>query len=188
MDKILQLDRDVFLSLNALGSETWDGLWMAITNKYYAIPIYALLLWLIIKKLGLKRTLISLVAIALLILVTDQLANFFKYGVQRLRPCYDPELNTLVRLVKASCGGKFSFYSAHASNSMAIAAFFFLLLNQYRKTLGVFLLLWAILVGYSRIYIGVHFPLDVLFGMGVGALMGWLFYKLTIFTYLKSGL
>ena len=78
MDKILQLDRDVFLSLNSMGSETWDGLWMAITNKYYAIPIYGLLLWLIIKKLGLKRTLISLVAIALLIVVTDQLANFFK--------------------------------------------------------------------------------------------------------------
>ncbi|MDH3698997.1 MAG: phosphatase PAP2 family protein [Flavobacteriaceae bacterium] len=188
MDKILQVDRDVFLSLNSLGSETWDGLWMAITNKYYAIPLYALILWITLKKLGLKRTLISLVAIALLILVTDQLANFFKYGVQRLRPCYDPELNTLARLVKASCGGKFSFYSAHASNSMAIASFFFLLLHQYRKTLGVFLLIWAVLVGYSRIYIGVHFPLDVLFGMGIGALMGWLFYKLSIFTFFKSGL
>ena len=55
MDKILQLDRDVFLTLNSLGSENWDGLWLAITNKYYAIPIYAFLLWLIIKKLGLKE-------------------------------------------------------------------------------------------------------------------------------------
>ena len=188
MEELLSLDRQAFLFLNGLGNENWDGFWMAISNKWTAIPLYAFLLYLILRHLGWKRSLYVLVAIALLILVTDQLANFFKYGIQRPRPCYDPELESMTRLVKAWCGGKFSFYSAHASNSMAVAAYFFLVFSKWRNTLGIFLLLWAICVGYSRIYIGVHYPLDVLFGMGIGTLMGWLFYKLTIFTLLKRGL
>ena len=188
MDELLTLDRDAFVFLNSLGNETWDVFWLTLTNKWTAIPLYVLLLYLIVRQWGWKRTFYVLIGVALLILATDQLANFFKYGLQRPRPCYDAELQELTRLVKASCGGKYSFYSAHASNAMAVAAYFFLALAPLRKSFGILLLIWAALVAYSRIYIGVHFPLDVLFGMGVGALMGWLFYKLTIFTLLKRGL
>jgi len=188
MEELLALDRQAFVFLNNLGSESWDGFWLTVTNKWTAIPLYVFLLYLTIRQWGWKRTLHVLIGIALLILVTDQLANFFKYGLQRPRPCYDVDLQSVTRLVKASCGGKYSFYSAHASNSMAVAAYFFLVFSKLRTSLGVFLLLWAVCVAFSRIYIGVHFPLDVLFGMGIGALMGWLFYKLTIFTLLKRGL
>jgi undecaprenyl-diphosphatase len=178
LEELIQLDREAFLFLNNLGNTGWDGFWLFLSNKWYAIPLYLLLLILCYKTLGLKKTLVLLVTIALMITTTDQLANFFKYGVQRLRPCLDNDLSELVRLVKSSCGGKYGFYSAHASNTMAIAYFFAVLLKPKFKYLGWVLFVWAIFVAYSRVYLGVHFPLDILMGMAMGLLLSWVFYKL----------
>ena len=185
LEQLLQLDKEVFLFLNGLGNPTWDGFWMFVTNKLSSIPIYLILLVLVYRKLGLRKTLVVLIAVALLILVTDQLANFFKYGVQRLRPCYDPQVSGIMRLVKSSCGGKFGYFSAHAANSFAIALFFTTLLRSKFKYMGFLLFFWATVVAYSRIYIGVHFPLDVITGMLIGLGMGWLFAKLYIFALHK---
>lgn len=113
-----------------------------------------------------------------MITVTDQLSNFFKYGVARLRPCHDPEIAPLMRLVKSSCGGQYGYFSAHAANSFATAVFFGALLKSSKRGIGVFLVLWAALVAYSRVYLGVHFPLDILTGAVVGSFFGWLFVKL----------
>lgn len=185
LEELIQLDREVFLYLNNLGTETWDGFWLFITKTWSAFPLYLLLLVLSYRRLGLKKTLFLLVAVALLITVTDQLSNFFKYGLQRLRPCYDPEISELTRLVKASCGGKYSYFSAHAANSFAVAGFFARLLKSKWGSFGAFLLLWASFVGYSRIYLGVHFPLDVISGAAIGLIMSWLFYRLYIFAMHK---
>ncbi|UII75211.1 phosphatase PAP2 family protein [Flagellimonas sp. HMM57] len=187
LEEIIRLDKELFLFLNGLGTETWDGFWLFITHKLSAIPLYALLLFFTFKHFGTKRTVIVLVFVALLITATDQLANFFKYGVQRLRPCHDGDINIMARLVKKSCGGRFGYFSAHASNAMALASFFAVLLSSRIKYLPIFLMVWAILVGYSRIYIGVHFPLDVLTGISIGIIFGWLFAKLAIFAFQKLG-
>ncbi|MGI9548327.1 MAG: phosphatase PAP2 family protein, partial [Flavobacteriaceae bacterium] len=128
LEEILQLDRNFFLLLNNLGSETWDGFWLMITSKWSSIPVYLILLILSFKNFGLKKTILLVIAVALMISCTDQLANLFKYGVRRLRPCYEEDLFGAMRLVKASCGGKFAFFSAHAANSFAIAFFFVMLL------------------------------------------------------------
>ena len=178
LEELVQLDRSIFLFLNNLGTESWDGFWMFLTNKLSALPLYILLLWLSFRQLGTRKTLVLLVAIALLITCTDQISNFFKYGVKRIRPCYDEELAAMVRLVKSSCGGRFAFFSAHAANSFAVAGFFALLFWKQIRVLSFVLLVWAFLVAYSRIYIGVHFPLDVISGALIGLLFGWLFYRL----------
>ncbi|MEX0274978.1 MAG: phosphatase PAP2 family protein, partial [Flavobacteriaceae bacterium] len=178
-DQLLQLDNELFLFLNNLGTPTWYGFWMFMTQKLNSIPLYAALLWVSFKQLGPKKTLLMLVTVALLVLATDQLTNFFKHGIARLRPCYDVSVNQVMRLVKDGCGGRYGYFSGHSSNSFAVAVFFISLLRPKKIWLPV-LLVWASLVAYSRIYIGVHFPLDVVTGIMAGSFFGWLFAKLYV--------
>lgn len=185
LEGLLQFDKDLFLWLNALGNERWDGFWMFMTRTLNSLPLYLLLLYLSIKALGWKRTLVVVVAVALTIVCTDQLSNFFKYGLGRLRPCHDPEVSGTMRLVKSYCGGKFGFFSAHAANAFGPAIFFVSLFRGKVPYIGMIMVLWACLVAYSRIYIGVHYPLDVIGGALVGAFFGWLFSKLARITFQK---
>ena len=185
LKELVHLDKELFLFLNMLGSEQWDGFWLVATDKWSSIPVYLILLILSFRNFGLKKTLLILISVGLMITVTDQLANFFKYGVQRLRPCYEEEFFNSMRLVKSSCGGKFGFFSAHAANSFAVAYFFAVLLRAQIRYLPAIIFLWAAIVTYSRIYIGVHYPLDIVTGICVGLLFGWLFGKLYIFALHK---
>lgn len=178
IESIIDKDIELLIFLNNLGTTQWDGFWLIVTNKFSAIPLYILLLYLAFKNYGLKKTVAIVLFIALLIAASDQTSNLFKYGFKRLRPCHDESIADLIRLVKARCGGMYSYFSAHASNSMAIAIFFSLLLKDKVKYLSYFLIIWALFVAYSRIYIGVHFPLDVLTGAVIGTVYAIVCYKL----------
>ncbi|WP_416440925.1 phosphatase PAP2 family protein [Leeuwenhoekiella sp. A16] len=175
MESLRDIDQQLFLFLNNLGTETWDPFWIIITGKWYSIPLYAILLFLIYRKFGPKNTLIILVFVAALIASTDQLANVFKHGFQRLRPCGEPAVMNKARFIAARCG-HFGYFSAHAASSMGLAIFVGLLLKSTYKYLIFALLFWSVLIGYSRIYVGVHYPGDVLSGMIIGGLLGYLFY------------
>ncbi|HEA30531.1 MAG TPA: phosphatase PAP2 family protein [Leeuwenhoekiella sp.] len=177
MNTLQELDTELFLYLNNLGSVPWDGLWLGITNKWYSIPVYVLLLLLIIKNLGLKKTGLVLVLVALLITCTDQLANVFKHGFERPRPCQLDVLRQQARFIAVRCG-RYGYFSAHAASSMALAIFIGVLLRKKLRYLLPLLILWACTIGYSRIYVGVHYPGDVLTGMLIGGLLGYLFYLL----------
>lgn len=183
-EELVQLDIDLFVYLNGLGTESWDAFWMFYTTKFNWIPFYGLLLYLFYKRLTIKMFLITILVIVLMITFTDQITNLFKRVlVMRSRPCYNPDIENIIRLVKNSCGGKHGYFSGHASNSMAVAIFTSLMLRSKYKYLPYILVVWAMAMGYSRIYVGVHYPLDVLSGMLFGAISGFLFYKL--FSYLQ---
>lgn len=177
IETLLQYDRELFLFLNNLGSTTWDGFWLAYTNKVHWIPFYLILLFLMFKKFDRKVLLLIVLIVPLMILFTDQGTNLFKDGFQRLRPCREESLQGLMRMVKDYCG-VYGFFSGHSSNSMAIAVFAGLLLKPYYKYLVFILLFWAAGMAYSRVYIGVHYPLDIICGMIFGAFSGFIFYKL----------
>ena len=178
LDQLLQYDKELFLFLNNLGSSSWDGFWLVITNKLTFIPLYALLLFLVYKKLGLKSMLLLLLVIAAMITFTDQITNLFKYVIaKRPRPCREDELQNVMRYVAPRCG-RYGFFSGHAANSMAAAVFAGLLLKPYYKKLIFILLFWSAIVAYSRIYVGVHYPLDIICGLFFGAISGFGFYKL----------
>ncbi|KXN98702.1 phosphoesterase [Aequorivita aquimaris] len=175
LDELLKYDTELFLFLNNLGNTSWDGFWRFVTEKWSSIPLYAFLLYLVFKHYGWKGTLVIIVCVALMITATDQIASLFKYGIKRPRPCKVEELQPLMRYVADGCG-RFGYFSAHAASSMAAAVFLGLSLQKWYKYLPFLLLLWAVITGYSRIYLGVHYPLDVISGMAFGGLTGWLFY------------
>jgi undecaprenyl-diphosphatase len=181
IEQILQYDTELFLFLNNLGNTSWDWFWLAYTTTWYWVPFYALLLYLIYKQWGNKPILITVAIVALMILFTDQITNLFKYGFERSRPCHVDALIHQMRIVREGCGGRFGFFSGHASNSMAVAIFVGLMLKQRFKYLIYVLVVWSMVMAYSRIYVGVHYPLDVFCGMLFGSLSGFLFYKLNIY-------
>ncbi len=177
IEQLLQYDAELFLYLNNLGTPTWDGLWLLITNKLTFVPLYAILLFLLYKKFGLKALLVFVVTVALMITFTDQITNVFKRGFARPRPCRASDIMDQVRFIAVRCG-KYGFFSGHSSNSMAAAVFAGLMLRPYYKNLIFILLFWSAVVAYSRIYVGVHYPLDIVCGLTFGAFAGFMFFKL----------
>lgn len=174
-DKFIRLDKSFFVFLNGLGSERFDWLWLLITKQVYWAPFFLLIFYLLQKNLGWKKFGYYVLFTAILILVCDQTANLFKYGIQRIRPCNDEEIKGIIRIVKSS--NSFSFFSAHAANSMGTTVFAFNLLKKHYKHIYL-LFLFPIIFAYSRIYIGVHFPSDILMGYFVGTIFGIISYKL----------
>lgn len=185
LEKLLQYDTELFLYLNKLGSPTWDRLWLIITAEFTFVPLYIVLLYLIYRSYGFKPMLIFVLTIALMITFTDQITNLFKHTFQRPRPCrLDELLNDGMRYIAARCG-RYGFFSGHASNSMAAAVFGGLVLRKHYKNIIYILLFWSFFVAYSRIYVGVHYPIDLICGLTFGALSGYGFYKLGLY-FLKE--
>ena len=177
MEKIIQLDKQLLVFLNGLGSEQYDGLWLLITKQLHWAPVFLFVFYLLWRKVGWKNLLLILVCIAAMITFCDQFTNLVKNNVQRLRPCNDEEIKGIIRIVKSS--DTFSYFSGHAANSMAATVFVFLILKRYYRY-AFLLFLFPLIFAYSRIYLGLHFPGDILSGYLFGALTGLGFSKIYI--------
>lgn len=184
MNELIFKDQELLLFLNNLGNSSFDSFWLLMTDKWIWIPFYIILFYFIYKSFPAKKLIFILIFIALGITVSDQLAGIFKIGVARLRPCHEPLIMAKMRLV--TCGGPFGFYSSHASNSFFLVSFLSILIGKKYKFLPYILVVWAVLVSYSRIYLGVHYPLDVAAGAVAGFLLGIVFAKLARKVILKN--
>jgi len=177
VQEIIQLDKDFFLYLNNLGNPSWDGFWEVISYRFSWVPFYAFLFFLIWKNFGWKKTLLILVLTAVMIIAADQFTNILKVNVKRLRPCFTNGFEGLMRPIGCERSGQFGFTSAHSANHFALALFLGLIFKSRIKWFIYFLFVWAGVVAYSRIYLGVHFPLDIICGGIIGLIFGWLSYK-----------
>ena len=184
MEQMVELDQEIFLFLNNLGNPAWDDFWNFVTNKFASIPFYALLVFFLYESLGWKKTLLSLVVVAAVITSTDQLSNLFKHFFERPRPCRQEGIMEYARFVAVRCG-RYGYFSAHAASSAALVIFLGQILKDYWKHIFAVLVFWGLLVSYSRIYIGVHYPGDILTGWIIGIFIGYIFFRLFRFLLKK---
>ena len=176
----------MFLFLNGKHNLFFDFIMYWSSNKYIWIALYVFLLFLLYKNHKNRTIIIFLLAISL-ITISDQITSgLIKNLVKRPRPSHEATLADSIHLVNDYRGGDYGFPSSHASNSFSIAVFIFLLLNKSYPWIKYVLFPYAILVSYSRIYLGVHYPGDVFFGMIIGALLGYLSFSFWKYIYEKN--
>ena len=178
LERLDALDRQAFLALNALNSPALDDLMWSVSRLELWVPLYVFFLFMLQRRWGWRALAIAVPVIALLLFGTDTgSVVLFKNTVQRLRPSHVPELQDRIHLLLSPDGGlyrggTFGFVSSHASNHFGIAAFMIGVLRGSQRWAAPALLFWAAFVSYSRIYLGVHYPGDILVGGLYGFIVG----------------
>lgn len=182
-EQLINLDKQLLLAMNGSDSLFWDGVMLVYTSTIIWIPLALALIYLLIKNNNLMNFIVLLVMCAIVIALTDGITSTIcKPLFARFRPTHDPEIMYLVDVVDNYRAYKYGFMSSHAANSFGIAVFVMLLVKN--KLLSISLILWALINCYSRIYLGVHYPGDIICGAVTGILSGVLVYKL--YSYIRE--
>lgn len=176
LETLQQVDQDVFLTLNGISSSFWDHFMWLFTSKLTWVPLYAALLYVIWKNFNLAAFIITVVAVVLIITFADQVcATLIRPAVARMRPSNpNNPISQFVYLVNEKRGGRYGFPSCHAANTFALAFTMMFMLKNI--ALNAFFFSWATINSYSRIYIGVHYPGDLIAGLIVGLIGAFLIY------------
>lgn len=175
LDELKNIDADLFIFINSHHNNFFDFIMYWASDKLIWIPFYIALALILLKHYN-KQFFFMIFFIGILIATSDQLSVLIKDFVQRLRPSHEPALQNMVHLVRNYSGGDFGFVSSHAANSFALITFLHLVCDEKMRWLKFVMVPWAVLVSYSRVYLGVHYPLDVLAGWFLGILLGILIY------------
>lgn len=176
VEQLIGWDRSFTVWINSFHAPFWDDFFFRYTHMWVWAPFYIAYLYFIYKNNG-KKNFWWILAIGLTILLTDQISSgILKPLTERWRPSRDPELQGVIHTVNGYIGGKYGFTSSHASNTFGVATLLMLYFKD--KWQYLLLILWAVLTGYSRIYLGVHFFGDVICGTLIGILCGSLVYRL----------
>lgn len=181
IDFLIGIDTQIFLFFNSLHAPWADVFFYWVSHRLVWIPLYIAILWGLIRKFR-KQSWLPILLMVLAITCSDQTCNIVKRSVQRVRPSHNKELESRVHLVetpdgKVYRGGQFSFPSSHAANSIVVAFFVAFLLATRRKSIIYAIFFWSLLLGYSRIYLGVHYLSDLLVGYAIGAVFSLLFLQ-----------
>jgi undecaprenyl-diphosphatase len=183
IETLIELDKQLFLVFNGMHTTWLDPVMQLFSKTVASIPLYAFLLYQLYRSYK-QRTWGILLSIGLLILMTDQFTTgLMKPLFERLRPSHEPSLHGLVHLVDGYVGGNYGFASSHAANTFGVAMVLSCLLRREKPWIK-WLFLWAAFVSYTRIYLGLHYPGDIIVGALVGVLFGWLVFKL----YIQTGI
>ena len=174
-DILIQKDKQLLIYLNSLGSEQWDPFWLFITNQFSWAPLFLLIIFLIFKNFGWKKGGFLFLYIILLVAFSDQFTNLIRGIFERLRPNNDTSINHLLRTLITP--QSYSFTSGHATTSMAFSLLTYLLFKDKYKYIKL-IFIFPIFFAYSRLYLGVHFPIDILTGATIGAILGFSAFKL----------
>lgn len=185
IDFLNELDTDLFLFLNSLNHPSVDGLMKLISGRFVWIPLYAYMLFVVIKNYKFRAIYIILSTVLVITLCDQFSVHFFKNVFERLRPCHNPSIMDMVHVVDNHCGGQYGFVSSHASNVFGLAFFLVHFLKRIDRQWVSFLFIWAVVVSYSRIYLGVHYPGDIVCGALLGILIAFGLLKILKFLDLK---
>lgn len=184
IDTLQNIDLQILRSINGWHTLWADVLMWRMSGTLVWVPLYALFLYKLLKGFK-KKSMYILISMVLLVASTDQTTNLIKYERGRLRPSHQPGIAHKLHYVNDYRGGKYSFPSGHAANTMGVAIFLTLLLGHSSALMRWLPIPWSLIVGFSRIYLGVHFPSDVLAGFLLGALWGWLWFKISNYYLFK---